>query len=820
LLDSLLQELPTFEGSPEDQLGYIDLQYYPAAFKFPHSTSQSKFNSLPNIKSKRRSHYTSALEGIIPPKSETLNNLTMTNEEVKNTETENKTPEPCKDDDAQSKASESTTVVISASDSVCSDSPRGIANEAFEDDEEVDSDCKKGHRRSPSSSMGKDEKACNVSYSSNGSSIEIPIALTKEGLKKQEMAAEYQYIVPNTQLKKGWRGEKLYFTKGTPDRRSQRHARRFCWWMICLLLLAGAITVAALIGVGVIKVPLVTPNDRLTTHTTSPNGQAGPRIGQVRRKDAPQETTEGNMIEIFSPPIVDEEIPMPQAPREMDLSASDKNFMKPFKAVFEDTEDKPSTKSLIELILESRNKDENKVDIVSTSEDIIEDVVSESIDMLISMKSHSDKKNILQTSSEMTSTNGINVEKEKYIDTSMYAVSLITTPVSIYKTTEETHTELNDKTDIENISTASIPTGHTLLEEKQTSTQNHVEEGEELEMFVTTQAVTEQTEIEENHMDTTSIESIEDDHMQKEKKLIETSIKGKTMTTTTEKVVTDTFNMGEDTTEKMYETSTPQENVSKLLTSTNTLEQMTTGKMYKELVEKETNDSEESDISLEDVQELKTTFKPATEFLRTSTEDTLIQISTEQTKDVTLKELANESVTETSGEAEINLDELGSGEEQFDEKLSNEKIQSVVDLFDEEVESSGEIIERKNPNENEIDSEFFLTRETPRKFANTQIESDTELVITLPNMLSGNFKNLLNSDNFDNLDNGSGDDSIELNKPLESITNSETYENGEDVFKALLDLILPNISETAEEVTVTEQSDSSLGELIKHIGSQ
>merc|ERR1711915_759378 len=110
-----------------------------------------------------------------------------------------------------------------------------------------------------------------------------------------------------------------------------------------------------------------------------------------------------------------------------------------------------------------------------------------------------------------------------------------------------------------------------------------------------------------------------------------------------------------------------------------------------------------------------------------------------------------------------------------------------------------------NSNENEIDSEFFLTRETPRK---------------LPNMLSGDFKNLLNSDSFDNLDNGSGDDSIELNNPLESITNSETYENGEDVFKALLDLILPKISETAEEVTVTEQSDSSLGGLIKHIGSQ
>jgi len=580
-----------------------------------------------------------------------------------------------------------------------------------------------------------------------------------------------------------------------------------------------------LLPVGVIKVPLVTPNDRLTTHTTSPNGQAGPRIGQVRRKDAPQESTEGNMIEIFSPPIVDEEIPMPKAPREMDLSASDKNFMKPFEAVVEDREDRPSTKSLIELILESRNKDENKVDIVSTSEDIIEDMVSESIDMLMNIKSDSDKNNVLQTSSEMTSTNKVDVEEEMYIDSTMYTVSLATTPVSIYKTTEETYRKLNDKTDIENISTARIPTDHTLLEEKQTSTQNLVEEGEELEMFVTTQAVTEQTEMEGNHKATTSIESIEYDHMQKEKKLIDTSIIRHTLGTTAssiimENLITDTFRMREDTTEKMYEISTPQENVSKLMTSTNALEQMTTEKMYKELVEKETNDSEESEISLEDVQELKTTSKLATEYLRTTTEDTFMQTSTEQTKDATLKQLANESVAETSGEVEINFDEHGSGEEQFDEKLSNEKIQSVVELFDEEGESSGDITERKNSNENEIDSEFFLTRETPRKFPNTQTESDTELVITLPNMLSGDFKNLLNSDSFDNLDNGSGDDSIELNKPLESITNSETYENGEDVFKALLDLILPKISETAEEVTATEQSDSSLGGLIKHIGSQ
>ena len=45
-----------------------------------------------------------------------------------------------------------------------------------------------------------------------------------------------------------FRGEKLYFTKGNPDNRADRHLRRFCWWMVCLVLLAGAITVAALIG--------------------------------------------------------------------------------------------------------------------------------------------------------------------------------------------------------------------------------------------------------------------------------------------------------------------------------------------------------------------------------------------------------------------------------------------------------------------------------------------------------------------------------------------------------------------------------------------
>ena len=126
--------------------------------------------------------------------------------EVTPKDTENKTAEPTKDEDTESKTSESTTVVISTSDSVCSDSPRGVTNEAFEDDEEVDSSCKKGHRRSPSTSNIKDEKTCDVSYSSAGSSaIEIPIPMTKEDLKAKELAPEYQLVMPDTQLRKGWR---------------------------------------------------------------------------------------------------------------------------------------------------------------------------------------------------------------------------------------------------------------------------------------------------------------------------------------------------------------------------------------------------------------------------------------------------------------------------------------------------------------------------------------------------------------------------------------------------------------------------------------
>merc|ERR1712013_348951 len=66
------------------------------------------------------------------------------------------------------------------------------------------------------------------------------IPVTKEDLKAKEPAPEYQLVMPDTQLRKGWRGEKLYFAKGNSDPRADGHVRRFCWWMVCLVLLAGA----------------------------------------------------------------------------------------------------------------------------------------------------------------------------------------------------------------------------------------------------------------------------------------------------------------------------------------------------------------------------------------------------------------------------------------------------------------------------------------------------------------------------------------------------------------------------------------------------
>ena len=170
-------QLPKYEVWPSEEVDYIDLQYDPSAFKFPHSESQSKFNSLPNIKSGRKSKYISAIEAITLPKCDAKENLAL---EI-----------PEKEADNLSKISDTTTVVIH-------ESPRGIANEAFEDDEDVLDSSKRCATASPSQS--------NVSYSSSDSSVKIPIPEISAAARKKQMESEgYHDSIIENKLRKKWR---------------------------------------------------------------------------------------------------------------------------------------------------------------------------------------------------------------------------------------------------------------------------------------------------------------------------------------------------------------------------------------------------------------------------------------------------------------------------------------------------------------------------------------------------------------------------------------------------------------------------------------
>jgi len=152
-------------------------------------------------------------------------------------------------------------------------------------------------------------------------------------------------------------------------------------------------------------------------------------------------------------------------------------------------------------------------------------------------------------------------------------------------------------------------------------------------------------------------------------------------------------------------------------------------------------------------------------------------------------------------------------------RSSNDKIKtiSVEELFQEEFEASGDFPASGSIEQLELNTEFVMTREIPEN----NEDGEMELVITLPEMLSGSFLDIMESDSQD----GSGDNSFELNQLAESVKNSddvsESFDNGEDVFKALLDLILPKKLENIDENIPKETEDSgSLGELIKFIGSQ
>ena len=106
-------------------------------------------------------------------------------------------PEGPQSPDNVSKVSDTTTVVIH-------ESPRGIANEAFEDDEDT-TDCKKQiFTESPSHSTCKDK--ANVSYSSSDSTINMPevnidAAIIDAAIRKKLESEQAR----DGQLKKKWR---------------------------------------------------------------------------------------------------------------------------------------------------------------------------------------------------------------------------------------------------------------------------------------------------------------------------------------------------------------------------------------------------------------------------------------------------------------------------------------------------------------------------------------------------------------------------------------------------------------------------------------
>ena len=168
-----------------DAIDYIDLQYDSTVYKVSPSEdeSPSKFNSLPTIKSGRKARYISALEAIALPRGEAKTDLSLV------------VPDPASPAspgaDNQSKLSDTTTVVIH-------ESPRGICNEAFEDDEDT-VDCKKHPgASSPSHSS--------VSFSSNDSTVHIPAEVNIDAAIQKKLESEgYSKQQIEGQLKKKWR---------------------------------------------------------------------------------------------------------------------------------------------------------------------------------------------------------------------------------------------------------------------------------------------------------------------------------------------------------------------------------------------------------------------------------------------------------------------------------------------------------------------------------------------------------------------------------------------------------------------------------------
>jgi len=644
--------------------------------------------------------------------------------EVTPKDSENITVEPTKDEDTESKTSESTTVVISTSDSVCSDSPRGVTNEAFEDDEEVDNSCKKGHRRSPSTTSNiKDEKTCDVSYSSAGSSaIEIPIPMTKEDLKAKELAPEYQLVMPDTQLRKGWRGEKLYFAKGNSDPRADGHVRRFCWWMVCLVLLAGAITVAGLIGVGVIKLPLHLENERIHSYHSGEETGPGPRLGQVRDQDAPPGLSSIDTIVLYD-----------YNTRNNDEDSSEPE---PQPAMTTGRRDYPTQRTEVDIEVGTEQ---------ATSETTAKDAQSTYTPRQTSTQTE-------QFNTQQQQLNTISTETEQEKITTKADQTITQTEQAIAQTEEAiTRTEQ----------------GITQTEQGITQTEQAITQTE--------QAIT-QTEQAIRHKQVKDVSTEPEQVSTQTEETLQTTTITKEEPTETKTPRPEWRVAPEETTQILGDQSTETTTENKQTTPVSDIEITT----------------QEKQVATEQEVTFTTTQTKTSDFVTPGYED-------EQEEDL----------VEGSGETRDTEEELGSGEGVDTKTNQNLKTISVEGLFKEDSEASGDVPEAEDEEKLELNTDYVLTRELDED----NEDKELELVITLPQLLTGGFRDIIDGDGQD----GSGDNSFELNQPPES--DGKSFENGEDVFKALLDLILPKKSEKVEKDIETEE-DVSLGELIKHIGSQ
>ena len=490
--------------------------------------------------------------------------------------------------------------------------------------------------------------------------------------------------------------------------------------MVCLVLLAGAITVAGLIGgnilgledkitnfvlpVGVIKLPLHLENERIHSYHSGEETGPGPRLGQVRDQDAPPGISSIDTIVLYdyNTRNHEEELPEPEPqPARTTVITGYPTQTTEIQTTSETTTHKVSQTTHAAEQSSTQQQEFSRASIETEQEKI---TIKEDQPLTQTEQATT------QTEQAITQTEQASIETERTFTQTENSI-ILTEPAVILTEPAITQTE-EVSTQSEQVSTQTEETMQTTTITKEESSQTKTAMPEwKITPVETTQILGDQS--------------------------TETTIDNKQTTTVSDIEIT--------TQEKQVAT---EQEVTFITTQTKTLDFVTPG--YEEEQE--------------------------------------------------------EDLVEGSGETTDADNELGSGNIKTNEKL---KTISVEGLLKEDLEASGDAPETEDEEQMELNTDYVLTRDLD----DNNEDKEMELVITLPQLLTGSFRDIIDGDGQD----GSGDNSFELNQPPES--DGESFENGEDVFKALLDLILPKKSEKVDKNIETEE-DVSLGELIKHIGSQ